>query len=74
MARVTVEDCLHHIENRFVLVLEATKRARQLTMGGDEPIVEWENDKPAVVALREIAKGYRFAVNEAGEEIFVDKW
>lgn len=54
MARVTVEDCLEHVENRFKLVLLASKRARQLTLG-TEPLVEWENDKPTVVALREIA-------------------
>ena len=55
MARVTVEDCLEHVENRFKLVLLASKRARQLTLG-TEPLVEWENDKPTVVALREIAE------------------
>jgi DNA-directed RNA polymerase subunit omega len=56
MARVTVEDCLDHVENRFKLVLLASKRARQLSMG-TEPLVEWENDKPTVVALREIEQG-----------------
>lgn len=56
MARVTVEDCLEHVENRFKLVLLASKRARQLSMG-TEPLVEWENDKPTVVALREIEEG-----------------
>ena len=55
MARVTVEDCLEHVENRFKLVLLASKRARQLVLG-TEPLVEWENDKPTVVALREIAE------------------
>jgi DNA-directed RNA polymerase subunit omega len=54
MARVTVEDCLDHVDNRFQLVLVATKRARQLARGA-EPFLEWENDKPTVVALREIA-------------------
>ena len=54
MARVTVEDCLDHVENRFELVLLATKRARQLA-NGQEAKVPWENDKPTVVALREIA-------------------
>ena len=57
MARVTVEDCLEKVGNRFDLVMIATKRARQLA-GGHEPHVEWENDKPTVVALREIAEGY----------------
>jgi DNA-directed RNA polymerase subunit omega len=54
MARVTVEDCLSNMENRFQLVLVATKRARQLANGADA-MVPWENDKPTVVALREIA-------------------
>lgn len=54
MARVTVEDCLDKVDNRFQLVLMASKRARQLSMGA-EPLVPWENDKPTVVALREIA-------------------
>ena len=58
MARVTVEDCLDNVENRFQLVLIASKRARQIATGGKDPFVEWENDKPTVVALREIAEGY----------------
>ena len=57
MARVTVEDCLENMENRFELVLVAARRARQLQTGGKEPRVAWENDKPSVVALREIADG-----------------
>ena len=56
MARVTVEDCLDNVDNRFHLVLVATKRARQLA-NGVQPLVEWENDKPTIVALREIAEG-----------------
>ena len=56
MARVTVEDCLENVDNRFQLVLVATKRARQLANGA-QPLVEWENDKPTIVALREIAEG-----------------
>ena len=55
MARVTVEDCLEKVDNRFQLVLLASKRARQIAIGA-EPLVEWENDKPTVVALREIAE------------------
>ena len=55
MARLTVEDCLDHVDNRFELVLIAAKRARQLSMGA-EPLVELENDKPTVLALREIAE------------------
>ena len=57
MARVTVEDCLGKVDNRFQLVLVASKRARQLANGA-EPFVEWENDKPTVVALREIEEDY----------------
>ena len=56
MARVTVEDCLDYVDNRFDLVLLATKRARQL-VNGVEPLLPWENDKPTVMALREIAEG-----------------
>ena len=58
MARITVEDCLSRVANRFELVLIATKRARQLAMSAAEPTVPWQNDKPTVVALREIAHGY----------------
>jgi len=54
MARITVEDCLQVVGNRFELVLMATKRARQLANGA-EPLLEVENDKPTVLALREIA-------------------
>ena len=57
MARVTVEDCLDKVDNRFQLVLVATKRARQLSKGAD-PFVAWDNDKPTVVALREIEEDY----------------
>ncbi|MEE4218023.1 MAG: DNA-directed RNA polymerase subunit omega [Xanthomonadales bacterium] len=56
MARITVEDCLNRIDNRFEMVLTATKRARQIANGA-EPLVEEENDKPTVIALREIAEG-----------------
>jgi DNA-directed RNA polymerase subunit omega len=57
MARVTVEDCLKNVRNRFELVILSAKRARQL-MRGKEPKVAWDNDKPTVVALREIAAGF----------------
>jgi DNA-directed RNA polymerase subunit omega len=60
MARITVEDCLQKIPNLFQLVLVAAKRARQLA-NGSHAMVDWENDKATVVALREIAEGY---VNE----------
>lgn len=57
MARLTVEDCLDNVENRFQLVLVASKRARQIAMGG-EPMVSVDNDKPTVLALREISEGF----------------
>ncbi len=80
MARVTVEDCLENVDNRFQLVQVATKRARQLA-GGSDPMLEWENDKPTVVALREIAEGLvdrtileaRSAVPESSTEIDDDE-
>jgi DNA-directed RNA polymerase subunit omega len=56
MARITVEDCLEHVDNRFDLVLLASRRARQISQGAD-PLVPAENDKPTVIALREIAEG-----------------
>ena len=55
MARVTVEDCLENVDNRFELVLVAAKRARQIAMGA-QPMLEEENDKPTVLALREVAE------------------
>jgi DNA-directed RNA polymerase subunit omega len=58
MARITVEDCLDHVDNRFELVLVSSKRARQLATGGKEPMVPEENDKPTVLALREIEEGF----------------
>lgn len=58
MARITVEDCLENVENRFQLVILAAKRARQLMRGSVDPTVPWENDKATVVALREIATGH----------------
>lgn len=57
MARITVEDCLDHVDNRFELVMLATRRARQMRRYGFEPLVAAENDKPTVIALREIAEG-----------------
>lgn len=56
MARITVEDCVEQVNNRFKLVLMATKRARQISRGAP-PLVEEEKDKPTVLALREIAGG-----------------
>lgn len=57
MARITVEDCLDHVDNRFELVMVSSKRARQLAVGGKEALLPWENDKPTVMALREIEEG-----------------
>jgi DNA-directed RNA polymerase subunit omega len=57
MARITVEDCLSNIENIFEMVLVAAKRARRVAHGADT-MVELENDKPTVIALREIAEGH----------------
>ena len=62
MARVTVEDCLENVANRFELVMVASKRARQLATGGRDPLVQEESDKPTLIALREIAEG--FVTNE----------
>ncbi len=56
MARITIEDCLKRIPNRFQLTLAATYRARQLTIGAS-PLIEGDKDKPCVIALREIAGG-----------------
>ena len=57
MARVTVEDCLENVDNRFELVMVSSKRARQIATGGKDAMVDIENDKPTVLALREIAEG-----------------
>lgn len=75
MARITVEDCLENVENRFELVMIASRRARQLQTGGKDPMVPQDNDKPTVVALREIAAGLisksilAEAQNEPAEEL-----
>ncbi len=67
MARITVEDCLDKVDNRFELVMVASKRARQLQVEGKDPLVEEDNDKPTVLALREIADGL------VGPEILTQK-
>lgn len=75
MARVTVEDCLEHVENRFELVRLASERARQLQLFSGEPLVPQENDKHTVIALREIAEGLitdevlQDADNDLAEEV-----
>ena len=71
MARVTVEDCLDKVDNRFDLVLAAAKRARDLTRGA-EPRVPLENDKPTVLALREIADG-KYEPGEPDERPEIDE-
>jgi DNA-directed RNA polymerase subunit omega len=58
MARITVEDCLDKVDNRFELVMVASKRARALATGGQEPLVNEDSDKPTVIALRELADGF----------------
>lgn len=58
MARITVEDCLDKVDNRFQLVMISSKRARQIQTGGKDPLVPIDNDKPTVIALREIAEGF----------------
>jgi DNA-directed RNA polymerase subunit omega len=57
MARITIEDCLPHVNNRFELVLIAAKRSQMLSKNPSLAFVAWEHDKPPVVALREIAAG-----------------
>ena len=78
MARVTVEDCLERMDNRFDLVLLAAKRARQIYLGA-QPLVAEDNDKPTVIALREIADGLishaimdEMAAKKLAEETMVD--
>lgn len=58
MARITVEECLDHVDNRFELVMVGSKRARQIAVQGKDPMVPVENDKPTVIALREIEEGF----------------
>lgn len=69
MARITVEDCLAHVENRFSLVVLASERARQLSKGA-RPLLECDN-KPAVTALREIAAG-KIRFNENVRQVVLD--
>lgn len=62
MARITVEDCLKYIPNRFDLTVVAAKRAKELATGVKDAMVPWNNDKPTLVALREIAAGHLDAI------------
>lgn len=74
MARITVEDCLQNIENIFEMVLVAAKRARRVAHGAD-PLVDVENDKPTVIALREIAAGHiTAAILEESEQPVIDEF
>ena len=74
MARVTIEDCIEKVDNRFELVLLATKRARQVARGAT-PLVAEERDKPTVIALREIAEGHIDAdsILEQAQAILLDE-
>ena len=84
MARITVEDCLENVENRFELVMVGSKRARQLAVEGRSALIAEENDKPTVLALREIAEGLidasilsvveqEFTIDEAEEDPILDE-
>lgn len=68
MARVTVEDCLKNVENRFDLVIKASQRAHMLELGEADPQVSPDNDKPTVIALREIAEGKDITKKRVNEE------
>ena len=75
MARITVEDCLEQVESRFDLVLKAAHRARDLISTSAEPLVEPENDKPTIIALREIADGLLdedYTSPSDTDEVFLD--
>ncbi|URQ65204.1 DNA-directed RNA polymerase subunit omega [SAR86 cluster bacterium] len=75
MARITVEDCLKQVESRFELVLKAAERARDLISTSAEPLIDSEDDKPTIVALREIEQGVLTEENLASsdtEEVFLD--
>lgn len=67
MARVTVEDCLKNVDNRFDLVIKAAERAHLLEMGAADPQVKIDNDKPTVIALREIADGCDITITHMSE-------
>lgn len=75
MARITVEDCLDKVENRFELVMVSSKRARQIATGGHMPLVKEEGDKPTVLALRELAADLISvdSVNQADQEEFSEE-
>ena len=75
MARITLEDCIDKFESRFELVLKAAERARDLISTSAEPLIDSEDDKPTIVALREIEQGVLTEENLASsdtEEVFLD--
>lgn len=72
MARVTVEDCLTKVENRFDLIIKASRRAHQLELGAADPTVPRDNDKPTVIALREIAAGNDITKTRTERDVEVD--
>lgn len=72
MARVTVEDCLTKVKNRFDLIIKASKRAHQLELGAADPTVPRDNDKPTVIALREIAAGNDITKTRTEHDVEVD--
>lgn len=75
MARVTVDDCLKNVTNRFDLVLKSAKRAHLIESGAADPQVPIENDKPTVLALREIAEGFditKTRTDAAEEDIIIN--
>lgn len=74
MARITVEDCLKEVSNRFDLVMLATRRARALEKGDAVPKVEEESDQCTVIALREVAEGLVTSEAQAREEIIEDEF
>ena len=72
MARVTIEDCLKHVKNRFDLIIKASKRAHQIELGAADPTVARDNDKPTVIALREIAAGNDITRTRTEHDVEVD--
>lgn len=72
MARVTVEDCLLHVDSNYDLCLQASKRARDISEGA-QPLIEEDGDKPTVIALREIAENIKPEEVEAPEEMTMDQ-
>jgi len=72
MARVTIEDCLTKVKNRFDLIIKASRRAHQLELGAADPLVPRDNDKPTVIALREIAAGKDISQTRTDYDVEVD--